>query len=163
MTERITTAQKLLALKRAQWFVILRAPFVLLVTWRRLRKYGYQHTLRMIPPVPGGLSGEEQMLRAKDTAYAFAVAVKFGPWWPKCLLRSLALGWFLARGGVPFQLRIGVPSGQARLHMDSPVDFSAHAWVEHAGVVLNDRKGVAGEFAAFESGTSDSGLNDARG
>ena len=86
---------------------------------------------------------------AQDTAYALAVAIKFGPWWPKCLLRSLALGWFLARRGIPFELRIGVPgSGVA----DRAVDFTAHAWVEVEDVVLNDSQDVAEKYQAFRNG-----------
>ena len=147
MPEQTSNWQKLLGLKRSQWVVILQAPFVLLLTWSRLRAGGFQQTLAKIHPQPNpGRSAQQQLARAQETSYALSVAVKFGPWRPKCLLRSLALGWFLARQGIPFEIRIGVPAGQAAT---GPVDFTAHAWVEHAGVVLNDKEGVAGEFTPF--------------
>lgn len=48
-----------------------------------------------------------------------------------CLHRSLALWWLLARRGIASEVRIGT----RRLHGR----FEAHAWVELAGVALNDR------------------------
>ena len=139
---------KLLDLKGSQWAVILQAPFVLLMSWARLSVGGFQKTLERIhtqsEPV---MSPEQQLLRAKETAWALAVAVKFGPWRPRCLLRSLALGWFLGRRGIPFKIRIGVPAGKAAV---GPGDFSAHAWVEHAGVVLNDKEDIAEQYPPFD-------------
>jgi len=89
------------------------------------------------------------MSLAKDTAYALAVAVKYGPWRPLCLLRSLTLGWFLGRKGIPFEVKIGVPGGKVGTGQLGKPDFTAHAWVEHNGVVLNDKEDVASEYAAF--------------
>ena len=146
--------QQLLDLKRSQWAVILQAPIVLLLSWARLRTGGFQQTLEQIHPKPEPvMSAEQQLLWAKETAYALAVAVKFGPWRPKCLLRSLALGWFLARRGIPFEIRIGVPAGQAMPQAGGSVDFTAHAWVEVDGVVINDREDIAGEYAIFDCGS----------
>lgn len=140
-----------MGMKRSQWRVILVAPYVLLLSWIRLNSSGYQGALgRIVPKSGSGMSAAEQLMLGKETAFALSVAVKFGPWWPRCLLRSLALGWFLARLGVPFEIRIGVPAGKGLSLADGPVDFSAHAWVEHDGVVLNDRKDIARDFVAFE-------------
>ena len=94
-----------------------------------------------------GMSVKQQLARAQETSYALSVAVKFGPWRPKCLLRSLALGWFLARQGIAFEIRIGVPAGVVAA---GPIDFSAHAWVEFDGVVINDREDIAGDYATFD-------------
>ena len=60
-----------------------------------------------------------------------------------CLTRSLLLGWMLQRRGVPSQLRIGVRMNQGKL--------DAHAWVEYAGVPINDQPDVGQQFAAFQS------------
>lgn len=62
------------------------------------------------------------------------------PWVPgNCLSRSLALLWFLKRSGYTPDLRLGVSlAGGA---------FSAHAWIELDGLVLNDRRDVASRFA----------------
>jgi len=133
-----------------QWRVLLGSPFILFITWSRLRSVGYKQTLRKAQPVKQSrLSAAEQLELAKDTAYALAVAVKYGPWKPLCLLRSLALGWFLGRKGIAFDVRIGVPGEKSISGSEGKLDFSAHAWVEHAGVVLNDKEDVTGDFNVF--------------
>ena len=58
-----------------------------------------------------------------------------------CLTRSLLLRWMLQRRGVVSQLRIGVRLNQGTL--------DAHAWVEFAGVPINDRPDVGVQFAPF--------------
>ena len=103
------------------------------------------------PARPSHLPAEEQLSVARDTAYALAVAVKYGPWRPLCLLRSLTLGWFLGRRGICFELRIGVPGGKPVSSPTGNPDFTAHAWVEYAGTVLNDKPDIASEFAAFDA------------
>jgi hypothetical protein len=65
-----------------------------------------------------------------------------------CLTRSLYLWWLLRRRGVDSQLRIGV-----RL-TDGTLD--AHAWVEHAGIPINDRQDVSTDFAPFAEPVSPS-------
>jgi hypothetical protein len=141
---------RLAALSGRQWWIMLSAPAVLTLVWFRLRTSGYRKTLAAVQPVGAGPSSDaEQLALARDTAYALAVAVKYGPWRPQCLLRSLALGWYLGRQGIAFELRLGVPAAAAGVAGRRAVDFTAHAWVEHAGVVLNDRNSVAREFRPF--------------
>ena len=84
-------------------------------------------------------------------AFALSVAIKVGPWWPKCLLRSLTLGWLLSRRGIPFVIRIGVPVDTVAAKTKHSGDFQAHAWVEHAGIVLNDRQDIASDFSTFQT------------
>jgi hypothetical protein len=135
-----------------QWRVLLQAPWVLLLTWRRLRSEGYRKTLEAVQPRRASTQGAEaQLALARDTARALAVAVRYGPWRPQCLLRSLSLGWFLGRRGIAFEVKIGVPGGGTAPRSPIDPDFSAHAWVEHAGVVLNDRPDIAAEFRAFDA------------
>lgn len=146
--------QQIANLNASQWLVIFQSPFVLLLTWRRLRRNGYQKTLGQIKtPLESGVSAKEQATLAKQTAFALKVGVKAGPWRPKCLVRSLALAWLLSRRGVPFVVRIGVPIDKGDVHSKDPDGFRAHAWVEHAGIVLNDRQDVAGKFSAFDTGS----------
>jgi Transglutaminase-like superfamily len=59
-----------------------------------------------------------------------------------CLTRSLLLGWLLRRRGVACQLRIGVQMNNGSL--------AAHAWVEYAGIPINDQPNVGEQFAAFQ-------------
>ena len=58
-----------------------------------------------------------------------------------CLTRSLLLVWLLLRRGVKSQLRIGVRLTQGVLE--------AHAWVEHNGTPINDRRDVSAQFTSF--------------
>lgn len=59
-----------------------------------------------------------------------------------CLTRSVYLWWLLRRRGVDSQLRIGVRLVKGTL--------DGHAWVEQAGVPVNDRADVSADFAAFD-------------
>jgi hypothetical protein len=67
-----------------------------------------------------------------------------------CLARSLTLWWLLRARGLEADLWIGVRRAEAALE--------AHAWVEHAGLVINDRPDVRTAFSAFERPVAPSGL-----
>lgn len=130
---------------------MLTAPVALLATWTSLRVSGYRATLARTRPVgTSGLTRDEELNFARDTALALAAAIKYGPWRPRCLLRSLTLARCLGRRGILCSLRIGVPVEQAGPGPAAAPDFSAHAWVEYDGVVLNDREDIAGEYTAFD-------------
>ena len=59
-----------------------------------------------------------------------------------CLARSVVLACLLERQGVPAQLRMGVRKGEN--------GFEAHAWVEAAGMSLDEGQDVGERYAAFE-------------
>jgi hypothetical protein len=70
------------------------------------------------------------------------VAVRYNHLWTNCLKQSLVL-WILLRSqGIVSELRIGVQRESNK--------FSAHAWVEYQGVVLNDTDDVRQRFQAFD-------------
>ena len=120
----------------------------------RLHRAGYQKTLAYINNLSGSVAPlETQAEIAKETAFALSLAIRLGPWGPRCLTRSVALAWLLKRRGIPFILRIGVPRGTTVGQEGEPISFSAHAWVEHAGIVLNDRQDVVSRFSAFDTGS----------
>jgi hypothetical protein len=58
-----------------------------------------------------------------------------------CLPRSMTLWWMLGRRGIASELRIGV-----RKEADI---FTAHAWLECQGIVLNDSAEVGTDFTVF--------------
>jgi len=60
-----------------------------------------------------------------------------------CLEKSLAIWSLLGRRGVASQLRIG-----AR-HISGK--FEAHAWVEHAGVAINEPENLHRHYATFDT------------
>jgi hypothetical protein len=68
--------------------------------------------------------------RVGEVARVVAMAARHAPGDHTCLHRSMALWWMLRRRGFDGRLRMGVRKGDAA--------FEAHAWVNHAGVVLND-------------------------
>jgi hypothetical protein len=60
-----------------------------------------------------------------------------------CLQRSVALWWMLNQRGIDSAIVIGVHKDDRKLH--------AHAWVEYAGIVLNDRPEVRSEFTVLDT------------
>ncbi len=76
-------------------------------------------------------------------AWAVAAAAHHAPYAATCLQRSLTLWWLLRRRRIAADLRIGVAQADGELR--------AHAWVEHAGIVLNDDADVGSRFAAFDT------------
>ena len=58
-----------------------------------------------------------------------------------CLSRSLYLQWLLKRHGITSQLGIGIDKTTGV--------FKAHAWVECAGIPMNDQPDIAKNFAVF--------------
>ena len=58
-----------------------------------------------------------------------------------CLPRSMTLWWMLGRRGIASELRIGVRKED---HI-----FTAHAWLECQGMVLNDSAEVGNNFTPF--------------
>jgi hypothetical protein len=94
-------------------------------------------------PSGRALDDEEQGLARTRAIVRLAQGAAAWSWFhPTCLHRALTLWWLLRRQGVASELRIGVRKEQGR--------FEAHAWVERAGVALNDGSDVNVRFAAFE-------------
>jgi hypothetical protein len=147
---------KLRQLNRRQWQVLLASEFILPMAELRLRTGGFRKAMAWAAsPLASetGLSPDNELKLAKETAFALAVGANHGLWKPRCLTRSLALGWFLRRRGIPFEIRVGVPSAKGFLDSGEAPDFTAHAWVETQGLVLNDRDDVASEFSPFDAGS----------
>jgi hypothetical protein len=83
---------------------------------------------------------ENSLWRARRTARLVGVAARYTG--GTCLARSVVLAYLLERQGVPAKLRIGVRNGEN--------GFEAHAWVEAAGVSLDEGPNVGERYAAFE-------------
>jgi hypothetical protein len=81
------------------------------------------------------------------TSELINLAARHGIFQATCLTRSLLLEWMLRRRGVAAEMRIGVRLNGGRL--------DAHAWVEHAGIPVNDRPDVAERFRPFAGSMSD--------
>lgn len=79
---------------------------------------------------PSANAGSGASARVSEVASVVAMAARHALGDSTCLHRSLALWWILRRRGFDGRLRMGVRRGDP--------SFEAHAWVDYAGVVLND-------------------------
>ena len=142
-----------LRFNRTQWLVVLQSPFVLLLSWARLRRDGLGETLERLDAADDEAPvASAELAMAKETARALKLAIRVSPWKPKCLVRSLALGWYLSRKCIPFVVRFGSASREPGAEGGGNGEFRAHAWVECGGFVLNDRQDIAADFVVFENG-----------
>lgn len=129
--------------------LLLRLVFLLPVIGASLRLLGFKRSrdlLAWLSRPSRSQSPAHPPATTAETAHRIArlvgIAAYHGPYRATCLRRSLALWWLLRRRGIPAELRIGVrKDGDA---------FQAHAWVEHAGMALNDRVDVYLRFAVFQ-------------
>jgi hypothetical protein len=83
-------------------------------------------------------SGSQAHRRAHRYAHWIDVAARHHVVEARCLHRSLALHHWLRSEGLPSELRIGVHKAGDEL--------KAHAWIELAGCVINDRPDAVAVF-----------------
>lgn len=81
------------------------------------------------------------VITAQEIARIVNLAAAYGIYRAVCLPRSITLWWMLGRRGIASELRIGVRKEAAI--------FTAHAWLECQGIILNDSAEVSTDFAAF--------------
>jgi hypothetical protein len=123
----------------------VRAILLLPAVALSVRVLGFRRTHaaleRRAPPLEDGLPEPEVSERVWWARRLLQLALRWGPYRPNCLQRSLVLWWLLRQQGLGSEFRIG-----ARLRGGV---FEAHAWVERAGRVLNDRQDVGEAYAPF--------------
>ena len=112
-----------------------------------LRCLGVRRTYRLLGgPVASAAVASTVPLAAQASAKRLAqlvdIASRRGPYNATCLRQSLVLWWLLRRRGLAAELRIGVAKEGEQVR--------AHAWVELAGRVINDRATVANDYAVYE-------------
>lgn len=127
-----------------EWFYILEAWVILFWCniYTRLRDYSYWR-FRLLNAMSQKQSSRansnmEEAYRLRKIFNA-ALRLQFLP--TNCLRRSLALHTFLQRRHVQCSLRIGTKMIDGLLH--------GHAWLEHAGVVLNDQNHIPVQYTPF--------------
>ena len=112
-----------------------------------LRCLGVRRTYRLLGgPVASAAVASTVPLAAQASAKRLAqlvdIASRRGPYNATCLRQSLVLWWLLRRRGLAAELCIGVAKEGEQVR--------AHAWVELAGRVINDRATVADDYAVYE-------------
>jgi hypothetical protein len=85
---------------------------------------------------------ETSLTQAQDVSRMVGMAVRHGIYPANCLQRSLTLWWLLHHQKIQSELRFGARKEDGR--------FEAHAWIEIAGVVLNDSEDVREHYAPFD-------------
>ena len=136
------------ALPPAERRIVIAAMLRLPLFWIGLRLLGLQRLQARLQRSPLGPASTASPAELQRTGYLVNAAANqaLGP--ANCLTRSLYLWWLLRRRGVESELRIGVRLADGALE--------AHAWVEHAGVPINDRPDVSADFPPFAEPVSPS-------
>lgn len=118
----------------------------------RLVGFGRTHAAleRRAPPFQTGLPEEDITQRVWWARRLLQLALRWGPYRPNCLQRSLALWWLLRQQGLGSEFRIGVRFREGA--------FEAHAWIERAGRVLNDQQDIGEQYTPFDHDFSLDGL-----
>ena len=140
--QRLTrNLSRFLALSPSERRAFLAAMVVLPLFWIGLRIVGLKRLQARLQrkPLrhPAALTADE--LSRLGALVNSAAHHALGP--ANCLTRSLYLWWLLQRRSIDSQLRIGVRLTDGALE--------GHAWVEHAGVPINDRLDVSANFTPF--------------
>jgi Transglutaminase-like superfamily len=141
--------QTLLQLSAGDRAILLQALGLLPLVAISIRLKGLQFTqafLLRLPLAnrctPSTVANEELERQVWQTVRMVRIGVGYNSMWTNCLKQSLVL-WILLRSqGILSVLRIGVRTESAK--------FSAHAWVEYEGIVLNDTDDVHLRFQAFD-------------
>lgn len=140
MTGRLS---KFIALPGAAKHELLAAAALLPLFRAGLHLFGFARLRAWIARSPAAAQAPPPIdeLSALGALVNTAARHTLGP--ANCLTRSLYLWWRLRRSGIDSELRIGV-----RLN-DGVLD--GHAWVESAGVPINDRPDVGADFTPFDA------------
>lgn len=97
-------------------------------------------TEREAEPV-GARVAEATLARARAVARLVGIASSRVPLRVACLHRSIVLWRLLRREGIPCELKLGARTDAG--------PFEAHAWVECAGVALNESEPTLARYSAF--------------
>jgi hypothetical protein len=124
---------------------VLTAASVIVASRVGLRTMGYRGWSSLLlsrlsagharPSVDNAASLPERLVRLT------AAAARNLPFKPTCLERSIGLWWLLRRRGFGAEIRIG--------GRKTGEQFEAHAWVEYAGIALNDSGDEHRSFSVF--------------
>ena len=129
------------ALSRAERRLWLQAWLLLPLLVVALRLFSFRRVQAALL-APAGGSPRHDLPAAQAVAGLVHGAAHWGPIPAACLARSLTLCRLLRGQNLAADLRIGMARSGGH--------FTAHAWVEHGGVALNDGPDVAARYAAFD-------------
>jgi hypothetical protein len=124
----------------------------LTLTWIGLRVFGFKRMRESaerhsVSTRATADAANSQIADSKVIARLVGSASRHLFFTPNCLVQSLALLEMLRRRGIAAELRVG-----ARHESGA---FEAHAWVEFAGIVLNDFSAEHRHFTPFETAATE--------
>ena len=141
--------EQLRALTRVEKRYLARAAFWLPTTAIMLRLIGYQRTLAIYDRDKTTPHSRTVTDRDEDAARTVArvvnIAANHGFYRARCLVKSLVLLKFLNQCSIPCNVVLGTSIQNN--------GFSAHAWVECNGIVINDVADVRRRYKTFVSPT----------
>ncbi len=130
--------------------IVREATRCLTLAWIGLRALGFKHMRenaeripRSLRPATDASDSSPQLIASRMIARLVGSASRHLFFTPNCLVQSLALLRMLRRRGIGGEIRVGARQGSGA--------FEAHAWVEFAGIVLNDVSGEHHHFTPFET------------
>jgi hypothetical protein len=126
--------------------LLLLSALLLPLFWLRVRLLRRGRLGAAVSPTAAPESAASSEMRSELAHIGRLVNIAAAQVLPEgsCLTRAVFLQWLLLRRGIVSDLRIGVQlQGGALL---------AHAWVEYAGVPINDVYDVAERYAPFGRG-----------
>jgi hypothetical protein len=139
---------KLLRLSSRDWRVLIQALVLLPLIALALRLTGLRRSQQVLLRFVSRRFAlktrqtETKLAEARRISRLVGVATRHGVYPATCLPRSLVLWFLLRREGIEGALCLGTRKEAGR--------FEAHAWIELAGVVLNDSEDVRLRYAAFD-------------
>jgi Transglutaminase-like superfamily len=138
------------ALDPAAQSLFLRAMFLLPFVSLSLRWLGFCATQAFLEKLLSLTTSERDSSTSAErpalAAHLVNSADRYGIIHASCLAKSLTLWWLLERQGIVSHLRIGIRKENEK--------FEAHAWVERAGVALNEPEEHHRHYAAFDAAFS---------
>ena len=129
------------SLSWAERWILARTLGLLPIAVVSLRLLGFRRTQALLLPASDSATARTDQPVAEALTRVVQGAAPWSPLPANCLPRALVLCRLLRREGLQAELRLGVgkPEGE----------FSAHAWVEHAGRALAEPEGSGRRFAAL--------------
>ena len=121
--------RKLRELSWAYRRLLLQAAALLIYAKLRLPFIDFRAVPAAGATAQSAAPSETMLARAQSIARVVSIAAAHCPVTIVCLHRSLVLWWLLRRNGIPCALRLGARTEYG--------PFEAHAWVQCAGVALD--------------------------
>lgn len=129
------------ALARGDRRMLLLATALLVYARLRLPFIDFRVDRSATERTRSGSSPDAGLARAQAIARLVGIAAAHVPVRVACLHRSLVLWWLLRREGIACELRLGARAGSA--------PFGAHAWVQCAGVSLDEDAAQVARYVPF--------------